>query len=50
MLLDGGHKRQPEGNLDRIADQLHVTREQLVELVNGWSRDDYLKHCKKAAL
>lgn len=47
VFLDGGHKRQPEANLDLIAEALHVSRDQLEDLVAGWSKDDYLKHCRK---
>lgn len=51
VLLDYGHKRQPEGNLRLIADQLRVPLEDLADVVDNWDKERFLKHCatKKAA-
>jgi hypothetical protein len=38
ILLDPGHKRQPEPLLERIADQLHVGRDQLEEVLDSWDK------------
>lgn len=45
VLLDPGHKRQPEGLLERIADQLHVPRDQLEDVLSNWSKERFLAHC-----
>jgi hypothetical protein len=45
VLLDPGYKRQPEPLLERIADQLRVSREQLDEVATRWSKQDFLEHC-----
>lgn len=45
ILLDPGYKRQPEALLARIADQLRVSRDQLDEVVESWTKDDFLAHC-----
>ncbi|MGH2854683.1 MAG: hypothetical protein ACRDLF_10910 [Solirubrobacteraceae bacterium] len=47
ILIDTGHKRQPEPVLERIADQLRVSRDQLDEVAARWSKEDFLAHCAK---
>jgi hypothetical protein len=46
-LVDRGHKRQPDGNLEKIADQLRVDLDNLADVIDNWSKDDFLKHCAK---
>jgi hypothetical protein len=46
ILVDPGHKRQPEPLLQRIADQLHVSRGDVEEVLREWSRDRFLVHCR----
>jgi hypothetical protein len=46
ILVDPGHKRQPEALLERIADQLQVHRDQLEDVVVNWSREQFLTHCR----
>lgn len=47
VLLDPSHKRQPEGNLAKIADQLRVTGDELDDVVDRWSKERFLAHCAK---
>lgn len=45
VMLDVGHKRQPDGNVDKIVDQLRIDRGMLDEVVDEWTKERFLEHC-----